>query len=927
MQKAQNHNTLKSSPAFTNRTQSVPDLLTRENVKHIMATQESANLDYQSIALDDAARGGTSSPTQLNLLSVISESPARTKQQFATFQTGTSQSPEVADLLRTLPENQEISAQRLLQTAANSPLKQALVPLLFNAETLQRVGSRIQIERKTSNQISLNRNILEGDISADRMNVGKNIAFDIAAKGNGIENIDGVSISVSAFGRGKEVFVLKLNSDSQNTGDTVTAQISNPMPPAMREILSMPDRLTFPMRAENGTVMLPQASSIFYAVSESSGETLPGLIFEDAFFNLGEISEFAEKNPKWIHNVVKPMFDEVKRQAYSRNATPAQEGGSTPADRPVEKPQEIRTALVDTTEESNPPADKITKPGDYHQTLNIDGRERRYLLHVPENYDQSKPLPLLVMLHGRGGSGEEFARRTHMNERADKEGFAVVYPDATKWFGRKDLSAWDAANGLVPPGSRANDLEFLRNVIEQSQEQLNVDSKRIHMIGHSSGGMMTYLAASQLSDKLASVGIVSSAMSGKEPKPKFPVSVISTHGTADEVIPIDGLKDVPPVLSELGIPTFKTPDFATDFWKRQNGIAGSGTTTVDGNTTTRRFSNQENGTAVEQITYKGGGHTPEENLHVYDKVWQFLKEHPKSDGVVAPSSDPTELKDERPNPLRGLLQDIQQRGADGIADDVATMYKQVSALPDGAIEPSSMLRSIEEKVGTSFSNPVTDFVRNSTKLSKSGNHVALETDKLSDLPINKSMPIGTLKSLSLNDVNFNLSSNNGYPRLSNINGVSLKLNALGLDRSVPVRELSDLADKEGKHTYRFTLDSPVPWALRKILFSPESVDVNLQVDNGGKIGVTNGDEIKDDVLGYNPVTRGYMQIGTDIAGASSGENSAARKNLLTDAGITAGFAGLSMLAPRFRLATSLVGTLIGAPASIHVIREKFTFSA
>jgi polyhydroxybutyrate depolymerase len=870
------------------------------------------------------ARPDSFAENRLNFLSVISESPAKSEQQFATSPTGTSQSPEVADLLLALPEHEKLSAKALLQTAANSPMKQALSPFLFNAATVERQGSRIQIDRASGNHIPLNRNILEGDISADRLNVGKSVTFDIASDGMGIENLAGVSLSVSAFGKGKEVPVLQLRAD-EKSHDSVTAQIANPMPASLREILSMPDELSFPMRAQNGKYMLPQASSIFYAVSESSGDTLPGLIFEDAFRNLGDISTFAEKNPKWIHNVVKPMFDEVKRQAYSKDGAQSPDGGTNNSrehsEQRVAKPQEFRFANAETPA----PIEKINKAGDYHQTINVEGKDRPYFLHVPANYDASKPLPLVVMLHGRGGSGEEFAQRTRMNEKADKEGFAVVYPDATKWFGRQDLSAWDAANGLVPPGARADDLQFLRSLIDRSQEQLNIDPKRIHMIGHSSGGMMTYLAASQLSDKLASVGIVSSAMSGKEPKPKFPISVISTHGTADEVIPIDGLKDVPPLLSELGIPTFNTPDFATEFWKRQNGITESGTTTVDGDTTRKRYENKQNGTAVEQITFNGSGHTPEDELQVYDKVWQFLKEHPKSGGTVSPSDDPTELKDERLNPLRGILEDIQMRGADGIADDVATMYRQANSLPDGSIRPSSILKSVEEKVGTSFSSPIIDFVRNSATLSKSGNHVALETQKLTDIPINRPLPLGSLESLRLDDVSFNLNKSNGLPLLSDIKGVSLKLNALGFDRSVQLREISDRADKQGRHTYRFTVGSPVPAPLRMLLFSPGNVDVDMQVDDQGKVRIANESEVKNDILGVNPVTRGYMDIGTDISHAMKGNNPKAFVNLRNDAAITASIAGLSLLAPRFKLATSLAGSLIGAPAVIHTVREHFPF--
>ncbi len=376
------------------------------------------------------------------------------------------------------------------------------------------------------------------------------------------------------------------------------------------------------------------------------------------------------------------------------------------------------------------------------------------------------------MLHGRGGDGKEFAERTHMNEKADKEGFAVAYPTATKWLGRKRPERLGCSKWAGSTGGRSNDLQFLREVIDRTQTELNVDPKRIHMIGHSSGGMMTYLAASQLSDKLASVGIVSAAMSGKEPKPNFPVSVISTHGTNDEVIPINGLQGVPPILSELGIPTFNTPQFATDFWKRQNGITSPGTINVDGDITRRHFENTQNRTAVDELILKNSGHTPEAKFHVYDKIWDFLELHPKSSGQVAPSNDPKVLTDDRPNPLLPVIKNIQKRGADGIADDVVKIYSQVAGLPNGSIYPSRILNGLEQKLGSELNNPVTDFIQNSDELSKNGNQIKLTTSKPIDFPINERFSVGSIDSMSLDNVRFALDTVKGNPCLAAISMAS-----------------------------------------------------------------------------------------------------------------------------------------------------------
>ncbi len=850
----------------------------------------------------------------------------------------------MASYLCSLPENQVLSSDTLFKGKELAEGKEALGPVLEDFKTIERRGSQIIVRRDAPAQVPLKRDILEGKASADHLKIDKELKFEISPDRRAIKNLEGVSLSVAAFGTGKELPVKELNLNHEENGRAnFTIGIGDALPEAARDILAMPDLIQIPLDTEDGRMKIPRSSTFFSAIAESAGETLPGMLFSDVFRNLGEISLFAEKNPKWVHDVIKPMFEEVQRQAMAPATPPAEKANN---DR-IQKEQEgekDQIDPIDKTEQTDQldqkkqreqeeqegqrkpePAEskleKLSKSGDYDQVLVIDGVERHYTLHLPPSYDGSKPLPLLLMLHGRGSSGKEFAERTRMNEKADQEGFAVAYPDATKWFGRKDLSAWDASNGLVPPGQKADDLQFLRTVIERSQSQLNLDADRIYMIGHSSGGMMTYLAATELSDKLAAVGTVSAAMSGKEPKPKFPVSVISTHGTRDEVIPISGLEGVPPILSELGIPTFKTPDYATEFWKRQNGIKAEATIEKIGELSKERFENSRNGSAVYELTFDGSGHTPDHNLKVYDQILDFLKKHPKASGKVAPSNDPLELIDDRHSPLDAVFEDIEKRGANGIGDDAARLYKHAIEFSDGSISPSELLRSIENKISIQVQSPLIDLVRRSRELAKNGNRISLETDGPTAIPLEKDLPMGSLKSLTLDDLSFRLDSRNGNPCINQIKGLSLDLRMLGQDRSINLKELRDKTDRQGNHSYRFQFDSPVPAALRVALFVPQTVNVEMKVNTQDQLQVINEKEVKNDLLGFNPVFRGYLDTGMDLAAAVNSPSMSSVLNVQKDLSIVGGFALLGRMVPRFKLASALFGSLLAAPATIHVLHD------
>lgn len=52
-----------------------------------------------------------------------------------------------------------------------------------------------------------------------------------------------------------------------------------------------------------------------------------------------------------------------------------------------------------------PVASSALRPGDHDMSLEVDGAVRTWILHVPPAVSAGEPLPLLIVLHGGGGSG------------------------------------------------------------------------------------------------------------------------------------------------------------------------------------------------------------------------------------------------------------------------------------------------------------------------------------------------------------------------------------------------------------------------------------------------------------------------------------------------------------------------------------------
>jgi polyhydroxybutyrate depolymerase len=181
---------------------------------------------------------------------------------------------------------------------------------------------------------------------------------------------------------------------------------------------------------------------------------------------------------------------------------------------------------------------RAASPDDLSGTLESDGRSRAYFVHLPPGYTGKQPLPLVLVLHGATESPEGVEELSGMSLKADKENFIAVYPRGT---GRlSNVPTWNSGNccgyALM---NHVDDVGFLRALIEKLGHDYVVDPKRIYVTGISNGGMMTYRAACELSDKIAAIAPVEGEQN-VDCRPGSPVSVIVFHGTADHLVPFDG---------------------------------------------------------------------------------------------------------------------------------------------------------------------------------------------------------------------------------------------------------------------------------------------------------------------------------------------------------------------------------------------------
>jgi polyhydroxybutyrate depolymerase len=243
--------------------------------------------------------------------------------------------------------------------------------------------------------------------------------------------------------------------------------------------------------------------------------------------------------------------------------------------------------------------------------INVGGLERTYRVHKPAGLPASAPL--VVMLHGGFGSGEQAERAYGWDQLADSAKFVVAYPDGI-------ARAWNV-HGCCGRPSRdgIDDVGFVTAMVGDVSQGVGIDQSRIYATGISNGGMMSYTLACN-SDVFAAIGPDSATQLDPCASPRR-TSVMHIHGTADRLIRYDG-EEGEGVARVNGPPV---PE-VNAFWRNVNQCAEPVVTT-DGPVTTSAAECPGN-RSVALLTVDGGRH--EWPSFATQRLWEFFAAHPRA---------------------------------------------------------------------------------------------------------------------------------------------------------------------------------------------------------------------------------------------------------------------------------------------------------
>lgn len=181
----------------------------------------------------------------------------------------------------------------------------------------------------------------------------------------------------------------------------------------------------------------------------------------------------------------------------------------------------------------------------------------RHLVRVPSRRSDSEPLPMVILIHGRGADMNDLADLAPMLDAAG--GCRFVFPNAPKPFEPYPGMAmgWTWFEGWPPQHESVVESrgEMLRFFDEITEKYPTPDGKLV-IAGFSQGALMSLDSGLRTQRKLA--GII--CMSGGLYEVDLPdlqtragLPVLIAHGAADDVVPVNYARRARRVLEDGGL--------------------------------------------------------------------------------------------------------------------------------------------------------------------------------------------------------------------------------------------------------------------------------------------------------------------------------------------------------------------------------------
>jgi predicted peptidase len=170
-----------------------------------------------------------------------------------------------------------------------------------------------------------------------------------------------------------------------------------------------------------------------------------------------------------------------------------------------------------------------------------DGKEAKYVVFIPHDYQGDRPYPLIVFLHGRGECGSDGEKQVTVGlgpaiKKHEKSfGFITVFPQSQK--------SWVANS---EDGKRA------LHILDQVMKDYKVDARRVYLTGLSLGGVGTWSMATAYPERWAAIVPICGRGDHNKAEKIKNIPCWCFHGDADKTVGVENSRHMINALKSAG---------------------------------------------------------------------------------------------------------------------------------------------------------------------------------------------------------------------------------------------------------------------------------------------------------------------------------------------------------------------------------------
>jgi len=173
---------------------------------------------------------------------------------------------------------------------------------------------------------------------------------------------------------------------------------------------------------------------------------------------------------------------------------------------------------------------------------------------VPKAYNGSKAYPLIIALHGLGGTEDSFFDGYNQGfaALAEQHGYLVATPLGYRVDGGYGWGVGNPPPDPITKQTQERSEADVMQVLQLMKQQYKVDESRTYLMGHSMGAIGTWRIAPKYPDLWAAIAPIAGSGNAATLERIKTVPQIVVHGDDDRTVNVQGSRTMVAKLKEMG---------------------------------------------------------------------------------------------------------------------------------------------------------------------------------------------------------------------------------------------------------------------------------------------------------------------------------------------------------------------------------------